>query len=86
MKHGKIWEKKTSIGNFSIMTDWDIPQTEIGKFKPFWNGCGIGPGFNTKAKALKVIHQWAMAHYNRELQKAEARLEELQDFCLGDLV
>ena len=80
-----LWEKKTPIGSFSVRTDWDIPITECGKFKPFWNGCGIGPGFNTIQEALKVIRHWAMIHYTSEFQKAEARLEDLRKFDIGDL-
>jgi len=78
MKYGIVWEQKTPVGNFSIRTDWNIPHSEIGKFKPFWNGCGIGPGTTTIEPAQKVIESYAMVRYEIELEKALDRLTELR--------
>jgi hypothetical protein len=79
-KYGKVWEEKTPIGTFSVHTDWDIPRTELGTYKPFWNGCGIGDGCKTLEQALAIIREWANVRYRGQLCAALDRLTALHGF------
>src|ERR1017187_1691939 len=75
------WVARTPISTFSVRTDWDIPHSELGRFKPFWNGGGIGPSFKTLPPAQRFCQKYAKQVYVQRIEEARRKLLELEEFA-----
>jgi len=80
-KYSTRWVADTPIGTFSVITDWNIPRSELGRFKPCWNGCGIGPSFKTLPSAKLFCQQYANQLYAGRLKEERRKLVELVRFA-----
>ncbi len=51
---------------------------EDGKFKPWWNGCGICLASNTIDEARSHLHDWLKRYIDQETAKFLKRATEYQ--------
>lgn len=72
-----LWEAETPLGKVYITDDWF---SDPGKYVPFWNGCGISPGFVAMRDAKDFTIAWLKRMRGEELAKAEKRVAQLEEF------
>lgn len=73
------WEGEvpSGLGSASILINWTW---EMGKYKPFYNGCGIGPGTKTIGPAKQCLVAFLTHERNRRIAMLQEQLEALQNF------